>query len=141
MSISEAQNSFEPENQELDEAGMPIAPDPAAMEELRQKEIDVALADFRCSEKLERYMQTTLKAQFALETQFVEDNKSELDALLAEYAAMQITDVARPQEEQPRPTPNPMPSPTLSSAWSQLLLSESCVRGGRDSARRVGRCR
>lgn len=84
MSISDAQNAFY-ENQEVDEAGMPIAPDEAAMEELRQKEIDLALADFRCSEKLD-YTQTTLEAQFALEKQFVEDNKSELDALLAEYA-------------------------------------------------------
>ncbi|WP_235496619.1 hypothetical protein [Leifsonia sp. Root4] len=84
MSISDAQNEFY-ENQEFDETGVPIAPDEAAMEELRQKEIDVALADFRCSEKLD-YMQKSLEAQFALETQFVEDNKSELDALLAEYA-------------------------------------------------------
>lgn len=84
MSISDAQNEFY-ENQEFDETGTPIAPDEAAMEELRQKEIDLALADFRCSEKLD-YMQKSLEAQFALETQFVEDNKSELDALLAEYA-------------------------------------------------------
>lgn len=83
-SISDEQNAFY-ENQEIDEAGMPIAPDEAAMEELRQKEIDIALADFRCSEKLD-YMQKSLEAQFALETQFVEDNKSELDAMLAEYA-------------------------------------------------------
>lgn len=84
MSISDAQNEFY-ENQEFDESGVPVAPDEAAMEELRQKEIDVALADFRCSEKLD-YMQKSLEAQFALETQFVQDNKSELDALLAEYA-------------------------------------------------------
>lgn len=84
MSISDEQNAFY-ENQEVDESGVPIEPDPAAMEELRQKEIDLALADFRCSEKLD-YMQKTLEAQFALETQFVEDNKSELDAMLAEYS-------------------------------------------------------
>lgn len=83
-SISEEQNALY-ENQEFDESGMPLELDATAMEELRQKEIDLALADFRCSEKLD-YTQKSLEAQFALETQFVEDNKSELDAMLAEYA-------------------------------------------------------
>ncbi|WP_172829659.1 hypothetical protein [Microterricola viridarii] len=83
--ISEAQNAIY-ETMEYDqETGEPLGDNTEALAELKQQEIDVALADFRCSEKL-NYMQETLKAQFALETRFVEDNKAELDALLADYA-------------------------------------------------------
>ncbi len=85
MLISEAQNAIYETMEYDEETGMPIGDSSAAMAELKQQEIDVALADFRCSEKLD-YMQQTLKAQFALETRFVEDNKAELDAMLAEYA-------------------------------------------------------
>lgn len=51
--------------------------------EAREFEIDVALADFRCSEKV-RYNDTMMEVQFALERQFIQDHKSELDALLAD---------------------------------------------------------
>lgn len=82
--LNEAQNAYY-ESQTFDEQGMPTNVDDAALAELKQTEIDMALADFKCSAKVD-YMQQSLKAQFALETQFVEDNKSELDALLAAYA-------------------------------------------------------
>ncbi|AMB58100.1 hypothetical protein AWU67_03610 [Microterricola viridarii] len=83
--ISDAQNAIY-ESMEYDpETGQPIGDSKDAFAELKQQEIDVALADFRCSKKL-NYAQESMKVQFALETQFVEDNKAELDAMLAEYA-------------------------------------------------------
>ena len=82
--ISDEQNKIY-ESQELDEQGAPIGDTSEAMAALKEKEIDVALADFKCSEKT-NYNQEAMKVQFALETAFVEDNKSELDAMLAEYA-------------------------------------------------------
>lgn len=85
MLISDAQNAIY-ESMEYDpETGEQLGDNTAAFAELKQQEIDVALADFRCSEKL-NYMQESLKVQFAAETRFVEDNKAELDAMLAEYA-------------------------------------------------------
>lgn len=82
--LNEEQNAYY-ETQEFDDQGTPLNVDDAKLAELKAMEIDVALADFKCSEKFD-YAQQSLKAQFELETQFVEDNKSELDALLAEYA-------------------------------------------------------
>ncbi|QYH35454.1 hypothetical protein [Salinibacterium sp. M195] len=50
--------------------------------ELRDQEIDLALADFHCSEDLD-FEQKTLAAQFKLEEKFVAENKAELDEMLA----------------------------------------------------------
>ena len=50
--------------------------------EMRDEEIDLALADFHCAEDVD-YTTVTLTAQFALEEQFIADNKAELDAMLA----------------------------------------------------------
>lgn len=57
-----------------------VEPDAAALEELRQNEVEVALLDLSCRDKTD-YAQASLKIQFDLEEQFVEDNKAELDAL------------------------------------------------------------
>lgn len=84
QSISDAQNALY-EEAGVDADGNSLEIDQAAKDELKQKEIDVALADFKCSEKSD-YMQKALAVQFKLEEQFVSDNKSELDAMLAEYA-------------------------------------------------------
>lgn len=84
QSISDAQMALYDEAG-VDADGNSVEIDKAAQDELKQKEIDVALADFKCAEKSD-YMQQTLKVQFKLEEQFVADNKSELDAMLAEYA-------------------------------------------------------
>lgn len=83
-SISNAQMALY-EEAGVDAEGNSLEIDQAAKDELKQKEIDVALADFKCSEK-SGYMQAALEVQFKLEEKFVSDNKSELDAMLAEYA-------------------------------------------------------
>lgn len=57
-----------------------VVPDAAAVEELRQKEVELALIDLGCRDETD-YEQASLKIQFDLEEQFVEDNKAELDAL------------------------------------------------------------
>jgi hypothetical protein len=54
-------------------------PDTPETEALRQREIELALIDLTCREKTD-YGQASLKIQFALEEQFIEDNKTELDA-------------------------------------------------------------
>jgi len=57
-----------------------ISPEKRA--EMRDYEIDLALADFHCAEEVD-YQKVTLEAQFELEEQFIADNKSELDTMLA----------------------------------------------------------
>ena len=57
-------------------------PTPEQRAELRDYEIDLALADFRCSKKLD-YQQKSLAVQFAAEKKFVSENKAELDQMLA----------------------------------------------------------
>ena len=51
--------------------------------EWREFEIDVALVDFRCAETV-GYAAKALAVQAARETQFIADNRVELDAMLAE---------------------------------------------------------
>ena len=60
-----------------------ITPDDPKLEELGAREIEVALADLACAVEADS-RQLALKVQFELEEQFITDNKSELDALLAE---------------------------------------------------------
>lgn len=60
-------------------------PDYSGLDALKEKEIELALADFRCAKEVD-YEAKQLKVQFAMEEQFIQDNKSELDALLAAYA-------------------------------------------------------
>jgi hypothetical protein len=52
----------------------------------RDHEKEIALADFTCSEEVD-YLDKQLEAQFKVEEQFIEDHKSELDALIADYEA------------------------------------------------------
>jgi hypothetical protein len=64
--------------------------DPANSEEWKEaaaEEIETALADLECREKLD-YTNKALEAQFELEEQFIEDNKTELEAFRA--AAEQV---------------------------------------------------
>lgn len=61
-------------------AAEPVDPDGPEMEDLRQREAELALADLDCREKTD-YTQATLRIQFDLEEQFIADNKTELDAL------------------------------------------------------------
>jgi len=76
--VNEAQNAYW-------EGGETEEPDDATKAEWRENEIEVALADFKCSEKVD-YQKTYLTAQYRLENQFIDDNKSELDAMVAEIA-------------------------------------------------------
>jgi len=78
-SISDEMNAFW-EGQEN-----PEGPGADELKALKEKEIELALADFRCAKKLD-YDTTQFRAQFALEEQFIEDHQAELDELLAVYA-------------------------------------------------------
>ena len=51
--------------------------------EQREYEIEIALADFKCADAMD-YIDKSTAIQFELEEQFIEDNKSELDAIVAE---------------------------------------------------------
>lgn len=59
-------------------------PDEKELDALRDKEIEVALADFKCAEKVD-YTQKALAVQFEVEREFIADHKAELEALVAEY--------------------------------------------------------
>jgi len=59
--------------------------DAATKAEWRANEIEIALADFKCAKKVD-YQKVSLTAQFRLENQFIDDNKSELDAMVADIA-------------------------------------------------------
>ncbi len=63
----------------------PEGPSAEELRELKEQEIEMALADFRCAKKLD-YDTTQFTAQFALEQQFIDDHKAELDELVAAYA-------------------------------------------------------
>jgi hypothetical protein len=76
--VSEEQNAYY-------ESGATEEPDDATKAEWRAHEIEVALADFTCSKKVD-YQKTYLTAQYRLENQFIDDHKSELDAMVAEIA-------------------------------------------------------
>lgn len=78
-SISEEMNTFW-EGQEN-----PEGPSEDQLEELKEKEIELALADLQCAKQLD-YDTTQFTAQFALEQQFIDDHKAELDELVAAYA-------------------------------------------------------
>ena len=60
------------------------APSDEALAKVREGEIEIALADFTCSEKVD-YTDSMLKVQFKLEEQFVDDHKAELDAFSADF--------------------------------------------------------
>lgn len=78
MAISDEMNALYEESQ-----GEQI--DDAVLKELKEREIDMALADFRCAKDID-YNNVQLTAQFAQEEQFIEDHKAELDALIAAYS-------------------------------------------------------
>ena len=79
----EAMDSVYAESNAYWEGGATEEPDEATQAKWRENEIDVALADFKCAEKVD-YQKRTLEAQYALENQFIDDHKTELDAMIAE---------------------------------------------------------
>ncbi|GAB3605192.1 hypothetical protein GCM10027413_06010 [Conyzicola nivalis] len=76
--VNEASNAYW-------EKGATEEPDDALKAEWREHEIEVALADFKCAEKVD-YQNTYLAAQYEFENQFIADHKSELDAMVADIA-------------------------------------------------------
>ena len=52
------------------------------LEELREREIELAVIDFECGEKVD-YEQRTLAGQFALEEKFIKAHQKQLDELMA----------------------------------------------------------
>jgi hypothetical protein len=76
--VNEASNAYWQE-------GVTEEPDEATKAQWRANEIDVALADFKCSKKVD-YQKTYLTAQYRLENQFIDDHKTELDAMIADIA-------------------------------------------------------
>lgn len=53
-------------------------------QKFQEREIDLALADRSCKQKID-YDDKSMKIQFALEQKFVDEHKTELDALVAQY--------------------------------------------------------
>ncbi|MDN4595821.1 hypothetical protein [Leifsonia virtsii] len=61
-------------------------PSAAEKKKVRDAEIALALADFRCDQRV-HYTETQLKAQFALEDTFIQQNRAKLDALVDAYGS------------------------------------------------------
>ena len=68
-----------------EDAGESGQPDEAAMEDLREVEIDTAVADRTCQDEVE-YLEGQQEVQFAREREFVDAHRAELDALLEAYS-------------------------------------------------------
>ncbi|RJT96637.1 hypothetical protein D6T65_16030 [Arthrobacter frigidicola] len=76
VSINEEMNAL---HENADETG----PDEAGMDALAEKEIELALVDLDCRKKTD-YRQKQQDVQFEQEQQFVDDHKTELEALRAD---------------------------------------------------------
>jgi len=61
-------------------------PDEAAMDELREIELDTAVADYRCQEEID-YADTSQAIMAEFEQEYVDTHRAELDALVAEHAS------------------------------------------------------
>ncbi len=61
------------------------SPDPSKLAALREKEIKIAVADFDCQQTT-KVQSIRAKAQYALEKEFIQNHRDELDSMLAEYA-------------------------------------------------------
>ncbi len=81
-SIYEAQSALYEATPVDDEGTGSGEPDQAAMDDLGEQEITLALADLDCREETD-YRQRAEDIQFAVEEQFVADHRSELEALRA----------------------------------------------------------
>lgn len=79
---ADAQNSISEELNAFYENQTEWVEDDPELAKLGEKEIELALADLDCREKTDFRAEYT-KITFALEEQFIEDNKAELDALKA----------------------------------------------------------
>ena len=86
---TEAQNSIYDEmnkiyeNVDMSEDGMPTGePDQAAIDELAEREVELALVDLECREETD-YRDRSAEITREVEQQFIDDHKAELDALVA----------------------------------------------------------
>ncbi|MFT4260766.1 hypothetical protein [Microbacterium sp.] len=87
QSISDAQNeiyesAYGDGTTEVDPETVVDPSDSPEMKELGEKEIALALVDLGCRQKT-NYTEESLKIQFAIEEEFVRDNKAELEAFKA----------------------------------------------------------
>lgn len=78
----DAQNSIYDEINAYYEGQTEHVEDDPALAEIQEREIDLALADLECRESTD-YRQQSLRLQFELEEQFVQEHKAELEALKA----------------------------------------------------------
>ncbi len=83
-SIYEAQNALY-NYEELAEDEMPEEPKKEDVDKVKKQEIELAVTDFECKQKV-KYDETLAKASHAAEQKFVDEHKADLDALLAKYA-------------------------------------------------------
>ncbi|WP_241521915.1 hypothetical protein [Arthrobacter pityocampae] len=79
-SINEEMNAL---YEDAGEMGGETGPDEAAMEELGEKEIELALTDLECREKTD-YQEKRQDVQNEQEQQFIDDHKAELEAFRAD---------------------------------------------------------
>jgi hypothetical protein len=75
---------FSPPDGEASTSTAPPEPDPAALDALRLREIAQATADYGCARD-SGYAETLTSVQFRIEQAFVDEHKTELDALVARY--------------------------------------------------------
>jgi hypothetical protein len=61
-------------------------PDETAMAELREVELDTAVADYRCQEEVD-YADTSMEIMAEFEQEYVDTHRAELDALVAEHGS------------------------------------------------------
>lgn len=66
------------------EDGKDVEPDQAKLDELKKKEIDVAVADWKCADGMD-YQDKYQEIDFRIQQKFVDDHKDQLDALVATY--------------------------------------------------------
>ena len=86
----EAQNSMYEEMNKLwedldmsaDPSAAPVEPDQAAMDEIAEREVELALADLDCREEID-YRDRHAEITREVEQQFIDDHKAELDAMVA----------------------------------------------------------
>lgn len=71
--------------------GAAEGPDESEVDELQQREIEMATADLACQDEV-GYQDTLLTAQFALEEEFITENQTQLDAMVEAMQQAQAQD-------------------------------------------------
>ncbi len=66
------------------EDGEYVEPDQAKLDELKKKEIDMAVADWKCADGMD-YQDKYQEIDFRIQQKFVDDHKDQLEALTAKY--------------------------------------------------------